>query len=148
MSFSLSDSNPAGYPRKFVWDNRYQIRDISLEKINSGAQIVLNNIFFEFDSFELNSKSKVELEQVVSFLDANQQVEILVTGYTDNLGTEQYNLELSKNRANAVVEFLTAAGVENPKRLYYKGLGSQNPLVPNDSEVHRQQNRRIEVMIK
>ena len=122
--------------------------DILLDKISSGAQIVLNNIFFEFDSYALDEKSKVELGQVITFLNANPEVEIMITGYTDNIGSEQYNLNLSRSRALAVVDFLKESGVDNPGRLLSRGLGSQNPLVPNDSESHRQMNRRIEFMIR
>ena len=73
-------------------------------------------------------------------------MEIELSGHTDNLGEEDYNLQLSKNRANEVKEYLVKNGLSE-KQIKTKGYGSEKPLVANDTEDGRLQNRRVEFII-
>ncbi len=73
-------------------------------------------------------------------------MQIEVSGYTDNVGTPESNLQLSQRRAQSVVEYLAGHGI-SPNRLRSKGYGEGHPLAANDTEAHRQQNRRIELHI-
>jgi outer membrane protein OmpA-like peptidoglycan-associated protein/tetratricopeptide (TPR) repeat protein len=120
--------------------------NIQLSKIKPGVSTVLNNIFFEFDKFELTGKSATELQKVVEFLEHNNELNILISGYTDNVGTEQYNLVLSTKRAQSVYDFLTVAGIDSSK-ISYKGFGSEFPLHDNSTDEGRKLNRRIEFEI-
>ncbi|ELR69428.1 outer membrane protein [Fulvivirga imtechensis AK7] len=120
--------------------------DIYLKPIKSGARAVLNNIFFEFDSFELQQKSKTELNKLVRFLKQNTSVKMEIGGHTDNTGSEAYNMDLSLKRAKAVYDYLIAEGISK-SQLTYKGYGQTTPAYPNDSDLHKKFNRRIEFRV-
>ena len=122
------------------------IVNFKLERVKVGSSVVLNNIFFAFDSYSLTPQSKTELNKVLSFLNANKSIKIEIAGYTDNLGSEKYNMVLSRNRAKAVYDYLVEGGVPKAK-LSFKGYGASNFLNSNDSEEGRIKNRRIEFKI-
>jgi outer membrane protein OmpA-like peptidoglycan-associated protein len=121
--------------------------DIALQPIKKNAVAVLNNIFFESNKFEINSKSFTELNEVVKFLQINSSIKIEISGHTDNVGDENYNQQLSQKRAQSVAEYLLSKGIES-SRLTQVGYGSRQPIQPNDSEEHRQANRRIEFKVR
>jgi OmpA-OmpF porin, OOP family len=121
-------------------------KDFLLAPISKGAITNLNNIFFETDKYDLADKSKTELKKVIAFLKLNPNLIIQINGHTDNIGTDAYNQVLSEKRAKSVYEFLLNNGV-NPSRVKFSGLGSSEPIAPNDSEANRQLNRRIEIKI-
>lgn len=131
MSFSISDA-----------DSFVNLK-IPLEPIEKDKAEILNNIFFEFGSFNLDEKSKVELSKLRDFLTQNKSIKIEISGHTDDVGSDKENLELSRKRALAVQEYLQKNGV-TPDRLSSKGYGETKPVAPNTSEAGRQQNRRIE----
>ena len=116
--------------------------DVYLQPIKAGKETVLNNIFFDTDQYELKPKSKTELEKVIRFLQENPDIRIRINGHTDDVGTEQYNKQLSLNRAKAVYEYLKETGIA-ADRLDFKGFGESKPIVENNSEINRQKNRRI-----
>jgi outer membrane protein OmpA-like peptidoglycan-associated protein len=120
--------------------------DFSLQPIVKNAAMVLNNIFFEVDKYQLEEKSKTELIEVVLLLKNNPSLRVEIGGHTDDTGSEAYNQQLSLNRAGAVLDFLKSQGIA-PERVTKKGYGSQKPLKPNDSEENRLFNRRIELKI-
>jgi OmpA-OmpF porin, OOP family len=120
--------------------------DIELEPAVKGYAVVLNNIFFDTDSYELKEKSKTELQKVIRFLNENPQIRIEISGHTDNTGTPAYNQQLSEKRALAVYNFLLKNGV-NAEKLTSRGFGQTMPKGTNDTEQGRQINRRIEFQI-
>lgn len=120
--------------------------DIYLEPVKSGRSIVLNNLFFDTNQYELKPKSRTELNRLVGFMKQYPDVQVEVSGHTDDVGSDDDNLALSQNRAKAVYTYLISQGVK-AERLRFKGYGESKALVPNDSEQHRQQNRRIELRI-
>jgi OOP family OmpA-OmpF porin len=73
-------------------------------------------------------------------------IEIIVNGYSDDIGTEEYNFDLSKDRASAVKNYLVQNGIGS-HRISTNGFGKTRPIAPNDSEEGRQLNRRIEIVI-
>ena len=83
-----------------------------LSKIERGKSVVLDNIFFAFDSFELDPKSDNEIDRLVSFLKDNPSVAIEIVGHTDNIGSEKRNRVLSENRALSVKKALVAKGID------------------------------------
>jgi OmpA-OmpF porin, OOP family len=121
-------------------------RDIPLNPIKANTKTTLNNIFFESGKWELLNESKTELNKVVSFLKANPGVKIEIEGHTDDVGGDKDNLQLSRQRAMAVYEYLVKQQVAK-ERLLYKGYGKAQPVVPNSSDENRQLNRRIEFRI-
>jgi OOP family OmpA-OmpF porin len=123
------------------------VQDVDLEKVEIGSVAVLNNIFFDVDKYELKEKSKTELTRIVDFLNENPTVKIEISGHTDNTGSAQYNKQLSQKRAQSVYDYLVKSNI-NATRLLSKGYGADKPVAPNDSDEHRQLNRRIEFKIQ
>ena len=120
---------------------------VLLSKIERGKSVVLDNIFFAFDSFELDPKSDNEIDRLVSFLKDNPSVAIEIVGHTDNIGSEKRNRVLSENRALSVKKALVSKGVEG-SRLVAKGLGMSAPVASNATEAGRQLNRRVECVVR
>ncbi|GAF04259.1 OmpA family protein [Saccharicrinis fermentans] len=123
-----------------------QILDIYLKPLEIGEQVVLNNIFYETDSYELKSESEVELKKLLLFLEENSHTKIQILGYTDNVGAISYNQKLSMLRAKQVYQYLVDEGVD-AQRLSYKGEGMNHPIDNNDTEEGRAKNRRTEMKI-
>ncbi|UYZ64185.1 OmpA family protein [Hymenobacter weizhouensis] len=120
--------------------------DIYLEPVRAGRSIVLNNLFFDTKQYELKPKSRTELNRLVGFMKQYPEVQVEISGHTDDVGSDEDNLALSQNRAKSVYSYLVSQGVK-ADRLRYRGYGETKPLMANDSESHRQQNRRIELRI-
>lgn len=120
--------------------------DIYLEPVRSGRSIVLNNLFFDTKQYELKPKSRTELNRLVGFMKQYPEVQVEISGHTDDVGSDDDNLALSQNRAKSVYSYLISQGVK-ATRLRFKGYGETKPLAANDTDVHRQQNRRIELRI-
>jgi len=129
---------------KSRWDP--QVKDIPLEPIAAGNTMVLRNIFYETDQYQLKAISYAELDKLVSFLINNPAVRIEIGGHTDDEGTEEYNIDLSMKRARAVDEYLIDHGI-TAGRLSYKGYGESSPVSTNKSEEGRALNRRTEIRI-
>jgi outer membrane protein OmpA-like peptidoglycan-associated protein/Tol biopolymer transport system component len=122
-------------------------RDIPLERITIGSRVVLNNVFFSTGSHSLLPASVAELERVMEFLDENPSLSVEIGGHTDSTGTPDSNLLLSERRADAVVAYLTARGIEND-RLIPAGYGDTRPVADNRTEEGRALNRRTELTIR
>ncbi len=122
------------------------IKDIALNPIKPGEKIILRNIFYATDSYELMDKSIAELDKLTKFLENNPALKIEISGHTDNVGTNAYNLELSEKRAKSVVNYLTSKGISGD-RLTYKGYGEEQPVDTNDTEEGRANNRRTEIKV-
>ncbi|MEO8760364.1 MAG: OmpA family protein, partial [Bacteroidia bacterium] len=108
--------------------------------------IRLNNIFFETAKFDLLPTSFVELDKLVKILTDNPQMEISISGHTDNMGNDAINQTLSANRAKAVVDYLVSKNIV-ATRLQQAGYGKTKPLSTNDTEEGRALNRRVEFTI-
>lgn len=121
-------------------------KNIMLQAIEQNASIVLKNIFFETNRFELSPASLVELDKLVTLLNENPTLKIEISGHTDNVGKAESNLLLSDNRAKAVVDYLVSKKIE-AKRLTAKGYGLSKPVADNNTEEGRAQNRRTEMKI-
>lgn len=121
-------------------------KDIPLKPIKVGESVVLKNIFFETDKYELKPESKIELNKLYELLMNNPDIKIEISGHTDNVGSEVYNMELSKNRAKSVYDYLVTKGVE-PSRLTYKGYGEAMPVDTNETDLGRHNNRRTEFKV-
>ncbi|MEO9894500.1 OmpA family protein [Aurantibacter sp.] len=121
--------------------NGKETKNIELDK-----NYVFKNVLFEFDNSVLLTSSKKELEKLVHHLQSNAMLFVTINGHTDNIGSPNYNLELSKNRAAAVADYLKQAGISE-NRISSKGFGSENPLLDNKDEINRKQNRRVEFVI-
>ncbi len=122
------------------------VLDIPLRKIKVGEKMVLNNIFFNTEQYELKRESNAELDVVVKMMQKNPGMKMEVSGHTDNSGDERKNQALSENRAKAVYEYLLSKGIEDT-RLSYKGYASTHPIAPNDTAENKAKNRRTELAV-
>ncbi|MCB0760335.1 MAG: PD40 domain-containing protein [Flavobacteriales bacterium] len=117
-----------------------------LEKVRPGNKVVMNNIFFDTDKYDLKPQSMVELNKLVEFLILNRHTRVEIGGHTDDIGSEADNQLLSERRAQAVVDYVVSKGIE-PFRLVAKGYGESQPVVPNSDDASRAKNRRTEFMV-
>ncbi|HUR10086.1 MAG TPA: OmpA family protein [Flavitalea sp.] len=136
----------ANFPfTQIIADSTYHM-DIPLQPIEPNATVILQNIFFDNNKYELKPSSTIELEKVVALLRENPTVRIQITGHTDNVGKTSDNLKLSNNRAQAVVKYISLKGIL-PSRLSFRGYGAQKPIADNKNEQGRALNRRTELTI-
>lgn len=136
-NFNLSGENPSTDP---------VLKDVPLEPIETGAKVIMKNVFFETDRFDLMEASKVELNKLIDLLEKNPSVKIEIGGHTDNVGKHEYNITLSENRAKAVITYLTENGI-SADRLNFKGYGEIQPVDTNETEAGRANNRRTEFKV-
>ena len=101
---------------------------------------------FDYKSTKVKKKYLAKLEKLANFLKQNKDLKIEIDGYTDNVGSKEYNLNLSKRRAEAVKDILVKKFHINPSRIIVKGFGEEYPLVPNTTESNRALNRRVEIV--
>ncbi len=122
-------------------------RNIEMERLKTGYQSVLRNIYFDFDKATFKINSYDELNKLEQLMSVNEKIQVEISGHTDNIGRKNYNLWLSRKRANAVVEYLINKGIDE-RRLIAKGYGDSRPLASNDNEIDgRELNRRVEFRI-
>lgn len=122
------------------------IKTVQLEKINVGSKIVLKNIFYDFDKATLRPESMSELERLARLLNNNPAMKIELSSHTDNKGSDEYNVKLSQERAQSVVDYLITKNISKD-RLEAKGYGKSQPIATNDTDEGRQLNRRTEFTI-
>ncbi|HXB09714.1 MAG TPA: OmpA family protein [Puia sp.] len=126
-------------------DSAYHI-DIPLQPLEANAAIVLKNIFFDPNRYELKPESESELRVVVQLMKDNPTLRIQINGHTDNSGKPADNQPLSKNRARAVINYLTSKGIA-ATRLSFKGFGDTQPVADNATPEGRAKNRRTELSV-
>jgi outer membrane protein OmpA-like peptidoglycan-associated protein/tetratricopeptide (TPR) repeat protein len=126
-------------------DSTYNI-DIPLQPLEANASIVLKNIFFDINKYDLKPESTFELDNIYELLKENPTLRIQISGHTDNIGKPTDNMTLSNNRAQAVVKYLVGKGID-PQRLTFKGFGATQPVADNATEEGRAQNRRTELKV-
>ena len=120
----------------------------STRKTASGLVVTLDNnaIRFDFDKSTIRPGNREVLSRMAGVLMTLQGYQIYVYGYTDNIGTEEYNQKLSERRAAAVRDYLVQSGVD-PKIIATKGYGQSDPLENGESAQARAKNRRVEIGI-
>lgn len=119
---------------------------VNLKPIEVGMSYRLNDIYFDFNSFDLRPESEIVIEEFSDFLMENPNLKISIEGHTDNIGNDNDNLLLSEKRARAVYEHLIKLGISS-NRIGYKGFGENQPIVSNNTEDGRARNRRTEFVI-
>ena len=121
-------------------------KDLYLAPIEIGQVVRLNNVFFDFDKYNLRNESFVELDRVVQLLKENPGIEIEMSAHTDSKGADDYNYRLSDDRARSVREYIVSKGIDE-KRIVSQGYGETKPVSTNETEEGRQLNRRVEFKI-
>lgn len=129
----------------FDYTSTMYYKDFTLKKVE-GQAIKLNNILFEKGSSVLMSESFTELDKLYNFLKSNQDVEIEISGHTSSEGSDSYNLKLSQDRAQSIVNYLVGKSID-AGRMTAKGYGETSPVATNETEEGRILNRRVEFKI-
>ncbi|HWZ21339.1 MAG TPA: OmpA family protein, partial [Cytophagaceae bacterium] len=122
-------------------------KDLYLTPIEVGQSIVINNIFFDFDKYDLKKESFPELNRLVKILNSNTTMKIEISAYTDDMGTIKYNDNLSIKRAESVVNYLLSNSGIDKSRIVMKHYGESKPVASNATANGRQLNRRVEFKI-
>lgn len=138
------EPTPQPEPQPVVFENKV---------VSKEQPIRLEGILYEFNSAQLTADSRTKIDQkLIPFLQDNPSIRIQLSSHTDNKGTDAYNLKLSQNRAQSVVDYLIKKGI-NPTRLQAKGYGETQPIAANQNEdgsdnpEGRKLNRRTEFRI-
>jgi outer membrane protein OmpA-like peptidoglycan-associated protein len=105
-----------------------------------------SEVSFDFNSATIKSSFYSPLNKIAEIMNRYPRTQIVVAGHTDSVGSEQYNLELSLRRANAVADYLISRGVLQ-SRLGTEGRGELEPIASNETESGRSQNRRVEIYV-
>lgn len=108
--------------------------------------ITLSNIYFEYDRSDFMPRAVLQLNELLAFLQEHPTLQIEIRGHTDEMGTPQYNQDLSMRRAGAVAWFLKKRGID-PARLSTVGFGATKPIESNDTAAGRAKNRRVEIKV-
>ncbi len=111
-----------------------------------GLVLTLGDVLFDTGKAQLNSGSQRKMDQLAQFLTEHADRRVQIDGFTDSVGSEAYNDDLSKRRADAVKSALTARGID-PSRIGTEGYGKAYAVASNDNSGGRQLNRRVEVVI-
>jgi outer membrane protein OmpA-like peptidoglycan-associated protein len=122
-------------------------RDLYLVPIEKGAVLTLNNIFFDYDRYDLRPESVPELARVAKIIAESPTMVMEIGGHTDSRGSDAYNEKLSDNRANEVARFLRKQSGAGEDRILAKGYGEKVPVATNETDEGRQLNRRVEMKI-
>jgi|SRR5690554_3653068 len=119
-----------------------------VERVGEGIKLVLNEntVNFGFDSSDLTANAKSNLDKIAKVFIDNPKTLINIYGYTDSVGKDEYNMKLSRSRANAVKAYLVSKGI-GTKRITTLGMGEADPVASNDTDAGRAQNRRVEFAI-
>ena len=133
-------------PEEIRSDSANYLATVDVVELAPGDAVILQNIQFEYNSSALTDDSQHGIQMLTEFLQRNLDLRVELAGHTDNVGTDSYNLRLSKERAETVRNALIANGIEE-SRLTAKGYGASQPMAPNDTEEHRALNRRTEMII-
>ncbi|MGB3585676.1 MAG: OmpA family protein [Tunicatimonas sp.] len=142
-SVKVSIPPMANKPQEF----RKKITLDPVAQVTTNYRMVLNFVYFDFNSAQLEDRSQAELNRLKNFLDENPGVRVEIAGHTDNIGPTTYNKTLSQKRAQAIVNYLVEQGIA-VERLTAQGYGESDPIASNDDETEgRELNRRVEMRV-
>lgn len=125
---------------------KQQLSELQAKQTERGLVLTLGDVLFETGKATLLAGAMNNIDKLARFLTENPERQIIIEGHTDNVGSETYNLELSRNRANSVRNALLDRNVVST-RIRTEGYGESRPVASNESASGRQQNRRVEIVI-
>lgn len=135
------------YMDKQAAEIQRDIEGAKVERIGEGIKITFDSgILFDIDKAVLKPQVQSELTELAGILLKYEDTNIMLAGHTDATGPEDYNMELSRRRAQSVADFLAARNVD-PVRFTVQGFGETQPVASNETALGRAQNRRVEVAI-
>lgn len=118
-----------------------------LKNADNFQPVKTESVLFGFNRSELTEDAKKKLDEVSSAVSSMNHYVIEIEGFTDRTGPEQYNLELSRRRAESVVRYLTMVHKIPLVRVFEMGYGKESPVAPNNTREGREQNRRVEIKL-
>ncbi|HUZ46219.1 MAG TPA: OmpA family protein [Terriglobia bacterium] len=122
--------------------------NLILETRDSARGLIVNmsDVLFDSGKFTLRPGAREKLAKISGIVLAYPSLQLAVEGYTDNVGSNEYNINLSENRANSVRDYLVQQGI-NSSSIAARGFGEGQPVATNDTAAGRQQNRRVELIV-
>lgn len=123
-----------------------RLNEMEAKQSERGMVLTLSDVLFDFDSANLNSGAAKVVNELSNFLKEYPERTVQIEGFTDSVGSAEYNRNLSKRRADALKTALIQTGI-SPQRIETIGYGEEYPVATNMNEAGRQQNRRVEVII-
>jgi len=132
---------------KVVESIKSEEKGLKVKKVKEGVSIEFGDVYFKFQSSSLLPKAKQKLDRIGLVLKKYKNYKVVIKGHTDNIGTREYNLKLSRARARNVWKYLIDKGYITPDRAVYKGYGELHPIASNKTKAGRQKNRRVEIVI-
>lgn len=143
--YSLNDRHPLRRYNLFGDDvKKEQLEVIEKQKIDT---ITVGNVLFEFDSYDLTKNGLDHLDSIFNRTNKETIESIRIHGHTDSIGDQQYNMRLSLNRANTIKEYLSSQDLESII-IEIQGFGDKYPVDNNTTGIGRQNNRRVEIILK
>lgn len=146
LAQARKEKEEAAEARRRAEELSEKINELEARQTERGIVLTLGDVLFDFDMATLKSGGIRAVEKLSLFLEEYPERNVLIEGYTDTIGSEEYNRQLSQRRANAVRRALTDRGISD-SRIEIRGYGEQYPVATNDTEAGRQRNRRVEVVI-
>jgi outer membrane protein OmpA-like peptidoglycan-associated protein len=135
------------YMDKQAEEIQRDLEGAKVERIGEGIKITFDSgILYDVNKATLRPEAKTNLDKLAVILNKYADTNILIEGHTDATGTDEHNLELSRNRASSVSNYLAGLAVD-PSRFTTMGYGESQPIATNDTDEGRQQNRRVEIAI-
>jgi len=111
-----------------------------------GLIVNMSDVLFDFNKYTLRPGAREKLAKISGIILAHPGLKLEVDGYTDSIGSDEYNLKLSDQRADAVRGYIVGQGL-SAENIASKGFGKENPVASNDNAAGRQQNRRVELVV-
>lgn len=126
---------------------KQNIPGATVERVGEGITVTFaSGLLYDFDSDVIKPAASSNLRALAASLDKYPGTNLLIVGHTDQVGSASYNQSLSERRASAAANYLASQGVVR-SRIGTRGMGETDPIATNDTELGRQQNRRVEVAI-
>ena len=135
------------YMDKQAAEMQRDIAGAEVQRIGEGIKITFDSgILYDIDKSDLRPASKTSLTELAKILNKYPDTEILIEGHTDDTGSDEHNMALSRDRARSVSSFLAALDVKSA-RFSISGHGETQPIVTNDTTEGRQKNRRVDIAV-
>ena len=149
LVFLISSCSSMNVTEEVVYDGGIRTVEASMQEdteLDYETKAIFTNamVYFEFDKFNLNSKSLQTLKSAVSAMKDNQSIRITIAGHADERGTREYNLALGQRRADAVKDYFVLSGIDR-NRISVKSYGEERPASFGSDEVSYSKNRRAEI---
>ena len=149
LVFLISSCSSMNVTEEVVYDGGIRTVEASMQEdteLDYETKAIFTNamVYFEFDKFNLNSKSLQTLKSAVSVMKDNQSIRITIAGHADERGTREYNLALGQRRADAVKDYFVLSGIDR-NRISVKSYGEERPASFESDEVSYSKNRRAEI---